>query len=115
MATAVELLSIGDVRNVNIIKSGQTQPFAESGITVSYGNNGSGKSGYSRIMKLTFQARDKDELILKLVRVPAQCSAHRRCVTSLVDTTRAAFVSLPRRCVPNARAQASLEQLTHPR
>ena len=61
---AVKLLSIADVRNVNIIKSGQSQPFAESGVTVVYGNNGSGKSGYSRILKLACQARDKDERIL---------------------------------------------------
>ncbi|MFZ0890704.1 MAG: AAA family ATPase [Candidatus Binataceae bacterium] len=61
---AVKLLSIDDVRNVNIIKSGQTQPFAESGVTVVYGDNGSGKSGYSRILKLACQARDKDERIL---------------------------------------------------
>ena len=61
---AVKLLSISDVRNVNIIKSGQTQPFAESGVTVVYGDNGSGKSGYSRILKLACQARDKDERIL---------------------------------------------------
>lgn len=61
---AVKLLSIDNIRNVNIIKSGQTQPFAESGITVVYGDNGSGKSGYSRILKLACQARDKDEVIL---------------------------------------------------
>ena len=61
---AVKLLSITDVHNVNIIKSGQTQPFAESGITAVYGSNGSGKSGYSRILKLACQARDKDERIL---------------------------------------------------
>lgn len=61
---AVKLLSIDDIRNVNIIKAGQTQPFAESGVTVVYGDNGSGKSGYSRILKLACQARDKDESIL---------------------------------------------------
>jgi hypothetical protein len=61
---AVKLLSIADVRNVNIIKSGQTQPFAENGVTVVYGNNASGKSGYSRILKLACQARDKEERIL---------------------------------------------------
>jgi len=61
---AVKLLSIDDVRNVNIIKAGQTQPFAESGVTVVYGDNGSGKSGYSRILKLACQARDKDDRIL---------------------------------------------------
>lgn len=61
---AVKLLSIDDVRNVNIIKSGQTQPFAETGVTVVYGDNGSGKSGYARILKLSCQARDKEESIL---------------------------------------------------
>ena len=61
---AVKLLSIDDVRNVNIIKADQTQPFAESGVTVVYGDNGSGKSGYSRILKLACRARDKDERIL---------------------------------------------------
>ena len=60
----VKLLSIDDVRNVNIIQSGQTQPFSENGITVVYGDNGSGKSGYSRILKLACQARDKEERIL---------------------------------------------------
>ena len=57
-------MSIDDVRNVNIIKNGQILTFAESGVTVIYGDNGSGKSGYSRILKLACQARDKDESIL---------------------------------------------------
>ena len=61
---AIRLLSIDDVHNVNIIKAGQTLPFAETGVTVVYGDNGSGKSGYSRILKLACQARDKDEHIL---------------------------------------------------
>lgn len=61
---AIKLLSIDDVRNVNIIKAGQTQPFAENEVTVVYGDNGSGKSGYSRVLKLACQARDKNENIL---------------------------------------------------
>lgn len=61
---AVTLLSIDNVQHVNLIKEGQTQPFAENGVTVIYGDNGSGKSGYSRILKLACQARDKDERIL---------------------------------------------------
>lgn len=65
--TAVKLISIDNVQNVNIINTGQTQPFAESGITVVYGDNGSGKSGYSRILKLACQARDKDERVLSNV------------------------------------------------
>ncbi|GEM_PF-321784 len=67
----LRLLSIENVRNVNIIKSDQKQSFAENGITVVYGENGSGKSGYARILKLACQARDK-ELILPNVFVPSQ-------------------------------------------
>lgn len=44
---AIKLVSVDDVRNVNIIKPGQTQPFAETGVTVVYGGNGTGKSGYA--------------------------------------------------------------------
>jgi len=72
---AVKLLSIDNVRNVNIIKAGQTQPFAESGVTVVYGDNGSGKSGYSRILKLACQARDKDERVLPNVFATATTGA----------------------------------------
>ncbi len=61
VTVAVKLLSIDDVQNVNAIRSGQTQPFSKSGITAIYGDNGSGKSGYSRILKLACRARDKDD------------------------------------------------------
>ena len=63
-AIAVQLLSIDDVQHVNIIESGKTLPFAETGVTVIYGSNGSGKSGYARILKLACNARDKEECIL---------------------------------------------------
>ncbi len=69
---SVKLISIEDVRNVNIIKPGQTQPFAENGITVVYGDNGSGKSGYSRVLKLACEARDKNERILPNVFAQSQ-------------------------------------------
>jgi hypothetical protein len=61
---AVKLISIYSVHNVNIIQSEKPITFSESGVTVLYGGNGSGKSGYSRILKLACRARDKDELIL---------------------------------------------------
>ena len=72
---AVKLLSIDNVQNVNIIKAGASQSFAESGVTVVYGNNGAGKSGFSRILKLACQARDKDERILSNVFVKAPAGA----------------------------------------
>jgi len=63
-ANSFKLLSIDQVNNVNIIKRGEVLPFAKNGITVVYGDNGSGKSGYARILKLACQARDKDDIIL---------------------------------------------------
>jgi hypothetical protein len=69
---SVKLLSIDDVRNVNIIKPGQTQLFAENGITVVFGDNGSGKSGYSRVLKLACEACDKNERILPNVFAQSQ-------------------------------------------
>jgi len=47
--------------------------------------------------------------LAQLVRVPTQRGSYRHSVMSLVDTTRAAFVRLPRRRIPNARTQTSLE------
>jgi energy-coupling factor transporter ATP-binding protein EcfA2 len=61
---SVKLLAINNVQNVNLIKNGQSQPFAEHGITVIYGDNGAGKSGYVRILKLACSARDKTDRIL---------------------------------------------------
>jgi len=60
----VKLLSIENVQNVNLIRSDQRLVFNENGITVIYGDNGAGKSGYSRILKLACRARDREERIL---------------------------------------------------
>ncbi len=45
------LISVCHVTGVNRLPENQTVPFSPSGITVIYGNNGSGKSGYVRILK----------------------------------------------------------------
>ena len=60
---AVKLISLDDLQNVNIIKDKQTQPFAETGVTVVYGGNGAGKSGYVRLLKLACQARNKERIL----------------------------------------------------
>lgn len=45
------LCSISEVKNVNQLATDQVLPFATDGITLIYGDNGSGKSGYCRIAK----------------------------------------------------------------
>src|ERR1700722_6539062 len=60
-----KLAAINDVKNANQLASGQHLPFALKGITLIYGYNGSGKTGYARIVKQLCRARrDKQEPLL---------------------------------------------------
>ena len=54
---AVSLVSIADVDGVNNLAPGQTLAFVQDGITIIYGDNGTGKSGYARILKRACRAR----------------------------------------------------------
>ncbi|WP_186128590.1 AAA family ATPase [Burkholderia gladioli] len=58
---AVTLLALRDVKNTNRLATGQTLKFAKKGMTVVYGGNGSGKSGYARILKRACRSRDVTE------------------------------------------------------
>ena len=68
-SASVQLISMGNLANVNAIAPGTTLPFVDpdpkkllppkpSGLVVVYGPNGSGKSGYSRVLKRACYARD---------------------------------------------------------
>jgi len=57
-ATSVSLVSLSGLNNVNRLPSEQTVEFGPSpGLTVVYGENGSGKSGYARVIKKACRAR----------------------------------------------------------
>ncbi len=60
---SVILIALRDLQNVNQIPSDRTLTFSEAGMTVIYGGNGSGKSGYARVMKRACRARDQSEPI----------------------------------------------------
>ncbi len=57
------LKKLDDVKNVNAIPDGSYVPFAHEGLTVIYGENGAGKSGYARVLKRACSARDTKEPI----------------------------------------------------
>jgi energy-coupling factor transporter ATP-binding protein EcfA2 len=59
----VILKSMRDLKNVNRIPQGQKLEFAPVGMTVIYGGNGAGKSGYGRAMKRACRARDQVEKV----------------------------------------------------
>lgn len=58
---AAILIALKDVKNVNRLAANQILSFAKTGVTVIYGGNGSGKSGYSRVLKRACRARDVSE------------------------------------------------------
>jgi hypothetical protein len=73
-AQPVQLLSASSLRNVNALASDQIRRFEPAGMTVIYGDNGSGKSGYSRALKRACWARDQSEAILPDARKPLEAA-----------------------------------------
>ncbi len=62
------LIEISEYQNVNALSGGQKITFAPK-LTVIYGENGSGKSGYSRVLNSTFYSRG-DKTILPNILKP---------------------------------------------
>lgn len=60
----VLLTAVKELANVNALANGARLPIARAGVTAIYGENGVGKSGYSRVFKKACRARDRRELIL---------------------------------------------------
>lgn len=63
-ARVVQLAAIKNLSNVNALANGGSVPISLTGLTVIYGENGAGKSGYSRVFKHACRARDRREPIL---------------------------------------------------
>lgn len=59
----VRLVSVKDVTNVNQLAENQELTFAPDGLTVVYGNNGSGKSGYARILQSMVRTRHRADIL----------------------------------------------------
>lgn len=62
----VRLLAARKLANVNALAAGQELTFAASGVTVVYGDNGSGKSGYARLIKHLVHARHREEILTNI-------------------------------------------------
>lgn len=66
----VRLLSLQNLTNVNRIAPNQKVTFEPAGLTVIYGDNGTGKSGYSRVLKLACRARGEKAVVLPNANLP---------------------------------------------
>jgi energy-coupling factor transporter ATP-binding protein EcfA2 len=65
------LLAIKNLHHVNALAEKHRLQFGSTGMTVIYGENGSGKSGYSRVLKRACRARDRSEPIHPNANAPA--------------------------------------------
>ena len=61
----VAITGLRDPVGVNALASGQALTFASSGLTIVYGDNGSGKSGFVRVLKSACRSRDEKTAILR--------------------------------------------------
>jgi len=68
--TQVKMMGLKNLRHVNALAENQRLPFCSTGLTLIYGDNGSGKSGYARVLKCACRARDQREPIYPNASLP---------------------------------------------
>jgi energy-coupling factor transporter ATP-binding protein EcfA2 len=64
----VRLVSIEKPEHVNALESQEPLVFEPQGLTIVYGDNGSGKSGYARLLKRITRARHQEEVLSDVFR-----------------------------------------------
>ncbi len=62
-APSVRLISIAKTAHVNALASDQPLTFEPNGLTIVYGDSGSGKSGYARLLKRITRSRHQEEVL----------------------------------------------------
>jgi len=62
-AGQVSILAIKDIDKVNALVKGQELRFAREGLTLVFDENGSGKSGYARVIKAMVRTRHREDIL----------------------------------------------------
>lgn len=84
----VQICAIKNLQHVNALAEDQRLPIASTGLTIIYGENGTGKSGYSRVLKQACRARDRRETLLPDMRKPPdQLAVATATFETMVDGT----------------------------
>ena len=68
---AIALKAIRNLVNVNALDHPQGISFETAGLTILYGHNGTGKSGYARVLKSACRARDQENILPNVFNPPA--------------------------------------------
>lgn len=69
-AVDVSLAALRSPLHLNAIDAGQALTFQTDGLTVVYGHNGAGKSGYARALKMACRARNVENILPDVYLVP---------------------------------------------
>ena len=92
---SVAICSVGNLQGVNALLGGQTLQFSPIGMTIVYGDNGSGKSGYARLLKQVVGARHHEEILSNVFtneRCAQSAQINYRCGgTDLTETWSTSF------------------------
>jgi energy-coupling factor transporter ATP-binding protein EcfA2 len=64
----VRLVAIAKLEHVNALESQEPLTFEQQGMTIVYGDNGSGKSGYARLLKRITRARHQEDVLTDVFR-----------------------------------------------
>lgn len=68
----VKLACVRDVKNVNRLRPDERLTFGADGVTVVFGFNGSGKSGYARLVKQMVRTRHREDILPDVFGGPQQ-------------------------------------------
>lgn len=89
--SAVTMSSVSDVVHVNALADNQKMLFGSLGLTVVFGNNGSGKSGYARILKTVCRARSSEDILHNVYDKKPTVPASARLLFSIGGTQQPVF------------------------
>ncbi len=82
-AATTRILALKDLQSVGSIESGQRLEFGETGLTVIFGETGSGKSSYARVLRKACRATDRALEILPNVLAPGL--ADKKAGTAVIE------------------------------
>ena len=71
LTAKISLSKLHNVQHVNALEPNQELCFEREGLTIIYGDNGAGKSGYARILKHACRARDSQSILSNIHASPS--------------------------------------------
>jgi energy-coupling factor transporter ATP-binding protein EcfA2 len=88
-ATPLRLESVGDVKGINALCLSKPLEFGKAQLCIIYGRNGTGKSGYVRLLKHVCGARQPGELLTNIFKTGEQHQEAKIIFTENGDTEKA--------------------------